>query len=76
MKNRIKELRAKYNLTQEDLAKKTGVRRETIVFLEGGKYNPSLNLAHDVADALKTTVDELFVFEEKSNKITKRGVLL
>lgn len=62
MKNRIKEFRAKYNLTQEDLAKKAGVRRETIVFLEAGKYNPSLNLAHDVAKVLKTTIDELFIF--------------
>ena len=62
MKTRIKELRARYNLTQEDLAKKVGVRRETIVFLEQGKYNPSLKLAHDVAKALKTTIDELFVF--------------
>lgn len=65
MKNRIKEFRAKFNMTQEDLARKTGVRRETIVFLEGGKYNPSLNLAHDVAKVLKTTVDELFIFENK-----------
>lgn len=63
MKNRIKELRAKYNLTQEDLAKKTGVRRETIVFLEKGKYNPSLKLAHDVADVLKVSIEELFIFE-------------
>ncbi len=62
MKTRIKELRARYNLTQEDLAKKVGVRRETIVFLEKGKYNPSLQLAHDVAKALKITVDELFIF--------------
>jgi len=62
MKTRIKELRARYNLTQEDLAKKVGVRRETIVFLEKGKYNPSLKLAHDVAKALKTTIDELFIF--------------
>lgn len=62
MKNRIKEFRARYNLTQEDLAKKAGVRRETIVFLEGGKYNPSLNLAHEVAKILKTTIDELFIF--------------
>jgi len=54
MKNRIKKLRARYNLTQEDLAKKVGVRRETIVFLEKGKYNPSLKLAHDVAKVLKT----------------------
>jgi putative transcriptional regulator len=66
MKTRIKEFRARYDLTQEDLAKKVGVRRETIVFLEQGKYNPSLQLAHDVADALKTTIDELFLF--KKNK--------
>ncbi len=63
MKNRIKELRARYNLTQEDLARKVGVRRETIVFLEKGKYNPSLNLAHEIAKALNTTIDELFVFD-------------
>ncbi len=63
MKNRIKEFRAKYDLTQEELARKVGVRRETIVFLEQNKYNPSLNLAHDVAKVLKTTIDELFLFE-------------
>lgn len=63
MKTRIKELRARYDFTQEDLAKKVGVRRETIVFLEKGKYNPSLKLAHDVAKALKTTIDELFIFD-------------
>ena len=62
MRTRIKEFRARYNLTQEDLAKKVGVRRETIVFLEKGKYNPSLQLAHDVAKALKTTIEELFIF--------------
>ncbi|MCK4247324.1 MAG: helix-turn-helix transcriptional regulator [Methanomicrobia archaeon] len=64
MKTRIKELRARYDLTQEELAKKVGVRRETIVFLEKGKYNPSLKLAYDVAKALETTIDELFIFEE------------
>ncbi|MDY6932262.1 MAG: helix-turn-helix transcriptional regulator [Halobacteriota archaeon] len=64
MKTRIKELRARYDLTQEDLAKKVGVRRETILFLEKGKYNPSLKLAHDVAKALQTTIDQLFIFEE------------
>lgn len=64
MKNRIKELRARYNLTQEDLAKKVGIRRETIVFLEKGKYNPSLKLAYKVSKALKTTIDELFIFED------------
>ena len=64
MKTRIKELRARYNLTQEELAKKVGVRRETIVFLEKGKYNPSLKLAHDVATVLETTIEELFIFDD------------
>jgi putative transcriptional regulator len=63
MKNRIKEFRARYDLTQEDLAKKVKVRRETIVFLEKGKYNPSLKMAYEVAKALNTTIDELFIFE-------------
>lgn len=63
MKTRIKEFRARYDMTQEDLARKIGVRRETIVFLEKGRYNPSLKLAYDVAKALKTTIDELFIFE-------------
>jgi len=63
--NKIKEYRAKKGLTQEDLAKKVGVRRETIVFLEQGKYNPSLKLAHDVAQELNTNIDELFIFEKE-----------
>jgi putative transcriptional regulator len=63
MKNRIKELRAKLDLTQEELARKVGVRRETIVFLEKGKYNPSLQLAHDVAKVLGAkSIEEVFVF--------------
>jgi putative transcriptional regulator len=64
MKTRIKEFRAKHNLTQDDLAKKVGVRRETIVFLEKGKYNPSLQLAYAIAKALKAKIEELFIFEE------------
>jgi len=62
MENKIKDLRTKLNITQEELAGRAGVRRETIVFLEQGKYNPSLKLAHDVALALKTTIDKLFIF--------------
>lgn len=61
MKTRIKEFRAKFNLTQEELADKVGVRRETIVFLEKGSYNPSLKLAHDVARVLKAKIEEIFV---------------
>jgi putative transcriptional regulator len=60
MENRIKELRTKLGLTQEELATKADVRRETIVFLEQGKYNPSLKLAHAVAKTLNATIDALF----------------
>lgn len=63
MENTIKERRTRLCMTQEELAKHVGVRRETIVFLEKGKYNPSLKLAHDVAKTLKTTIDKLFSFD-------------
>jgi len=56
MRTRIKELRARYDLTQEELTKKVGVRRETILFIEKGNYNPSLKLAHEIAKALQTTM--------------------
>jgi len=62
MKTRIKEFRALHGLTQEQLARSVGVRRETIVFLEQGKYNPSLKLAHDVAKALQAKIEEVFIF--------------
>ena len=65
MQTKIREYRARLSLTQDDLAKKVGVRRETIVFLEQGKYNPSLKLAHDVATTLNATIDELFVFDNE-----------
>ena len=65
MLTRIKEYRSRLSLTQDDLAKLVGVRRETIVFLEQGKYNPSLKLAHDVAQALHAKIDDLFIFNDK-----------
>ena len=64
MRTRIKEMRDRFNLTQEDLAKKVGVRRETIVFIEKGDYNCSILLAHKLAKELKTTIDRLFIWEE------------
>ncbi len=63
MRTRIKELRAKYNLTQEDLAKRVNVRRETIVFLEKGKYMPSLKLAYDVAQVFKSKIEDIFIID-------------
>ena len=62
MQTRIKEYRSRVSMTQDDLAKKVGVRRETIVFLEQGKYNPSLKLAHDVARIFHAKIDDLFIF--------------
>jgi putative transcriptional regulator len=67
MQNKIKEFRTKLKMTQEELATLSHVRRETIVFLEQGKYNPSLNLAHDVAEVLKTKIEKLFIFDEQKS---------
>ncbi len=67
MKTRIKEFRARHDLTQAQLADQLGVRRETISFIEQGKYNPSLRLAHRIAVALKSSLDELYIFDDKDN---------
>lgn len=63
IKNRIKELRARHDFTQEELARRVGVRRETIVHIEKGRYNLSLLLAWRIARELDTTLEELFQFE-------------
>ena len=62
---RIKELRARYNLTQDDLADKVGVTRQTMLYLEKGKYNPSLVLAYKVAKALNSEIEEVFIIGEE-----------
>ncbi len=64
MTNRIKEFRARINITQEELAQRVQVRRETIVFLEKNKYNPSLKLAHDLAKVFQVAIEDLFQFED------------
>ena len=64
MRTRIKELRARDNLTQLDLAKLVNVRRETIVFLEKGKYNPSLKLAYDISIVFKMKIEDVFIFKK------------
>lgn len=60
----MKELREQKQLTQEQLAQKVGVRRETILFLEKGKYNPSLQLAHDIAKVLGVAIEDVFIFDD------------
>ncbi len=64
IRSRIKELRARYDLTQEQLATLVDVRRETIHHIEKGKYNLSLLLAYKISRALESTIEEVFSFEE------------
>lgn len=63
MKNRIAELRKASSLTQQDLAKKVGVSRQTIISLENGKYNPSIALAHEIAKLFQLSIEEVFIFD-------------
>jgi putative transcriptional regulator len=65
LKTKLKEYRARYDMKQGDLAERVGVRRETIIRLEKGQYNPSLKLAMDIARVFDTTVEELFSFGEE-----------
>jgi putative transcriptional regulator len=76
MQTRIKEYRARLSITQENLAKQVGVRRETIVFLEQGKYNPSLRLAHDIAKVLHARIDDLFMFDDDIMEPEDRIILV
>lgn len=62
---KIKEYRAKFNLKQGDLAELVHVRRETIIRLEKGTYNPSLKLAMDIAKVFNTTVENIFTFTDE-----------
>ena len=62
---KIKRDRDKYNMTQKELADRVHVRRETIVRLEQGKYNPSLKLAADIAKVFDTTIENIFSYEDQ-----------
>ena len=64
LQTRIKEYRERLGMKQSELASLVGVRRETIVHLENGRYNPSLKLAMDIAKVFHTTVEELFAFTD------------
>jgi putative transcriptional regulator len=65
MKTRMKEFRARAGMTQAELAEAVSVRRETIVHMEKGTYSPSLRLAYQVTQALNTTIDQLFSFDDE-----------
>jgi len=76
VQTKIREYRSRLSMTQEDLAKAVGVRRETIVFLEQGKYNPSLKLAHDVALTLHAKIEDLFIFGDETPEPEPREILV
>ncbi len=64
MNVRVKEFRKEFKVTQDDLTKAVGVTRQTIISLENGKYNASLQLAHKLAKYFGVTIEELFIFDD------------
>lgn len=65
MENKIEEKRKEAGMTQQALAKLLGVSRQTIISLEGGRYNPSIILAHNIAKAFSCSIEDVFLFEEE-----------
>lgn len=65
MKNKIEELRKAKGIRQEEFAKAMGVSRQTISSLENGRYNPSIMLAHKIAQYFQMTIEDVFVFDEE-----------
>ena len=68
MKNKLVEYRKTFGYSQERLAARLGVSRQTIISIEKGKYDPSLNLAFQLARVFDTAIEEIFVYEEKGVK--------
>ena len=64
MENSLRVLRAMKDITQEDLASKLGVTRQTILAIENGKYNPSLELAFKMAKYFETTIEKIFLYKD------------
>ena len=67
MKNKLDELRKLEGLTQEEFAKELRVSRQTISAIENGKYNPSLDLAFEIAIYFNKTIEEIFIYEKEDN---------
>ncbi len=65
MKNKIADLRRENKMTQQALAERLGVTRQTIISLENGRYNPSITLAHNIAQAFGLRIEDVFIFEEE-----------
>lgn len=72
MKNNIKVYRAMQDLTQENLAEKVGVTRQTINAIEKGKYDPSLELAFKLARFFGVRIEEIFLYEDREVRSSER----
>ena len=68
IQNKIKELREQNHFTQQDLAEKVTVSRQTIISLESGRYNPSIFLAYKIAGVFNLTIEDVFLFDEENLK--------
>ena len=66
MDNKIKELRKEKSITQDELAYAVGVTRQTVISLENGRYNASLQLAYKISKYFGKTIEEVFIFEEEN----------
>ena len=69
MKNALKMLRDKHGLTQDELAERVGVSRQTIISLERGKYDPSIKLAFKLSQTLDTAIEKIFIYERENDEI-------
>lgn len=65
MENKLRDLRDQFDLTQQDLAEKVGVSRQTIISLENGKYNPSIFLAYKISKVFNLPIETVFIFSEE-----------
>lgn len=73
MKNKLKVFRAMHDLTQESLAEKLGVTRQTIISIENGKYDPSIGLAFKTAKLFKVKIEDIFIYDEEKNSSAGDG---
>lgn len=74
MQTKIKVYRAMHNLTQEELAKAIGVTRQTVIAMEKGKYNPSLELAFKIAHYFKVKIEDVFFYDQNDEKTKRRSL--
>lgn len=65
MENKVKDLRDQFDLTQQDLAEKVGVSRQTIISLENGKYKPSIFLAYKISKVFNLSIETVFIFSKE-----------